>query len=391
MRLKSILATLVASATLIAATAATAAPYKLVGSYQRSSSGTLSSLMFKAGAAQGCPGPTYTQPCFNPAGPSPGGAWTATNGVATEIIAAGQPTWDWNGSTLTATGLFWQAGAISSNPNGTIVIGDRFTNFTITPGTTTTTGATYECREGTFLESVNANGCLNIDQGADFTDNSSAVYNVGASANCVNRTVGGDDVDTGPPRGLFTAVAGGGCDAVDGSIDFYNVVPNPRFLILATAPAIVVNAGDCYMFGRNGLTPGPSPCAADIALAGVSYLILAPDVDTDSDGVVDALDNCIAKSNANQADSDGDGYGNRCDGDLNNNGATNAQDTSMFRPRLGMAVPGPVFDKADFNANGIVNAQDTSIFRTLLGAGPGPSGLCVNSSNVPVFPCPANP
>ncbi len=387
MRLKSILATLVASATLIAATAATAAPYKLVGSYQRSSSGTLSSLMFKAGAAQGCPGPTYTQPCFNPAGPSPGGAWTATNGVATEIIAAGQPTWDWNGSTLTATGLFWQAGAISSNPNGTIVIGDRFTNFTITPGTTTTTGATYECREGTFLESVNANGCLNIDQGADFTDNSSAVYNVGASANCVNRTVGGDDVDTGPPRGLFTAVAGGGCDAVDGSIDFYNVVPNPRFLILATAPAIVVNAGDCYMFGRNGLTPGPSPCAADIALVGVSYLILAPDVDTDSDGVIDALDNCSARSNATQVDSDADGVGNRCDGDFNNNSVVNSQDYVLFRQQLGQPSVAPTYNKADINANGVVNSQDYVLFRGLLGSSPATeSGLC-NAT----WPCPVNP
>ncbi len=387
MRLKSILATLVASATLIAATAATAAPYKLVGSYQRSSSGTLSSLMFKAGAAQGCPGPTYTQPCFNPAGPSPGGAWTATNGVATEIIAAGQPTWDWNGSTLTATGLFWQAGSISSNPNGTIVIGDRFTNFTITPGTTTTTGATYECREGTFLESVNANGCLNIDQGADFTDNSSAVYNVGASANCVNRTVGGDDVDTGPPRGLFTAVAGGGCDAVDGSIDFYNVVPNPRFLILATAPAIVVNAGDCYMFGRNGLTPGPSPCAADIALVGVSYLILAPDVDTDSDGVIDALDNCSARSNATQVDSDADGVGNRCDGDFNNNSVVNSQDYVLFRQQLGQPSVAPTYNKADINANGVVNSQDYVLFRGLLGSSPATeSGLC-NAT----WPCPVNP
>jgi hypothetical protein len=105
---------------------------------------------------------------------------------------------------------------------------------------------------------------------------------------------------------------------------------------------------------------------------GVSYLILAPDVDTDSDGVIDALDNCSARSNATQVDSDGDGVGNRCDGDMNNNGATNAQDTSIFRTLLGSPSVGPVFHKADLNANGAVNAQDTSIFRTLLGAPPGP-------------------
>ncbi len=109
---------------------------------------------------------------------------------------------------------------------------------------------------------------------------------------------------------------------------------------------------------------------------GVYYDNIFFGVDTDADGAPNIADNCRLKANntgaAAQCDSDGDGIGNRCAGDLNNNGATNAQDTSMFRPRLGMAVPGPVFDKADFNCNGIVNAQDTSIFRTLLGAPPGP-------------------
>ncbi len=98
--------------------------------------------------------------------------------------------------------------------------------------------------------------------------------------------------------------------------------------------------------------------------------------DDDVDGRGNVCDNCIALSNnigaGAQADSDNDGFGNRCDGDLNNNGATNAQDTSQFRPLLGSPSVGPVFHKADLNANGAVNAQDTSIFRTLLGAPPGP-------------------
>jgi hypothetical protein len=106
--------------------------------------------------------------------------------------------------------------------------------------------------------------------------------------------------------------------------------------------------------------------------------------DTDSDGIRNGSDNCTLLSNASQADSDGDGYGNRCDADLNNNGATNAQDTSMFRPRLGTTTVPPVYDKADFNANGVVNAQDTSIFRTLLGSPPGPSGLACAGT----VPCP---
>ena len=63
------------------------------------------------------------------------------------------------------------------------------------------------------------------------------------------------------------------------------------------------------MFGRAGTRPAPSPCVDDVVTANLAgdYLIFAPNVDTDSDGVVDALDNCKALSNATQVDSDGDG------------------------------------------------------------------------------------
>ena len=38
-----------------------------------------------------------------------------------------------------------------------------------------------------------------------------------------------------------------------------------------------------------------------------------------ADGVADASDNCRLVANQTQGDSDGDGYGKRCDGDTNNN------------------------------------------------------------------------
>jgi len=42
--------------------------------------------------------------------------------------------------------------------------------------------------------------------------------------------------------------------------------------------------------------------------------------DIDGDGVPNASDNCLDLPNANQRDTDGDGYGNLCDADLNNDG-----------------------------------------------------------------------
>lgn len=92
--------------------------------------------------------------------------------------------------------------------------------------------------------------------------------------------------------------------------------------------------------------------------------------DTDGDGVPDNLDNCTLTANPSQCDSNGDGYGNACDGDLDNNGATNAADVVILRSQLGSTGP-----DADLNCNGYVNAQDRTIQRALLGKPPGPSGL----------------
>lgn len=105
-------------------------------------------------------------------------------------------------------------------------------------------------------------------------------------------------------------------------------------------------------------------------------LLMAPvyAADTDGDGVEDDLDNCSAVFNASQCDSDNDGFGNVCDGDLNNNGVTNSQDAILFRLQLGNSIPAPVYNSADINCNGFVNAQDWILHKKLLGAPPGPSG-----------------
>jgi hypothetical protein len=98
--------------------------------------------------------------------------------------------------------------------------------------------------------------------------------------------------------------------------------------------------------------------------------------DTDADGRGNVCDNCRLLANNTgagaQADSNGDGFGNRCDGDLNNNGSTNAFDTPLYRAQLGQPSVAPLYNAADFNTNGSVNAFDTPIYRSLLGSAPGP-------------------
>ena len=53
-------------------------------------------------------------------------------------------------------------------------------------------------------------------------------------------------------------------------------------------------------------------------------------VDTDGDGVVDTVDNCIDVYNTDQEDTDGDGHGNICDGDFDQSCLTNFSDLSAL-------------------------------------------------------------
>lgn len=105
----------------------------------------------------------------------------------------------------------------------------------------------------------------------------------------------------------------------------------------------------------------------------VNVTVINPDLD--DDGVLNNVDNCILLPNPGQCDSDGDGYGNRCDGDMTGNGLTNAQDTVVMRQLIQDPSVPPTYNKGDINCNGFVNAQDLTLFRKLLGAPPGPSGL----------------
>ncbi len=96
----------------------------------------------------------------------------------------------------------------------------------------------------------------------------------------------------------------------------------------------------------------------------------APPPDADNDGVADSADNCSLTPNPGQRDADGDGYGNFCDADLNNDGITNALDLGLFRQVFFTTDP-----DADFNGDGIVNALDLGILKQLFFQPPGPSGL----------------
>lgn len=100
---------------------------------------------------------------------------------------------------------------------------------------------------------------------------------------------------------------------------------------------------------------------------------IVPDADRDGDGITDEYDNCTSKANADQRDSNGDGIGNACDADVNNDCQTNFHDLSRL-----IAVFLTDDADSDFNGDGIVSFPDVAIFSELMLTRPGPSefGSC---------------
>ena len=71
--------------------------------------------------------------------------------------------------------------------------------------------------------------------------------------------------------------------------------------------------------------------------------------------------------NKNQKDSNNNGYGNVCDGDLNLDGIVNTLDASLFKIAFAKGLP-----ETDFNDDGAVDQADLDLLTQWLGKRPGP-------------------
>jgi len=131
--------------------------------------------------------------------------WNQTGSTSVSSIITdgshvqGQPAttaiFDWDGTTLTSTGLTSGVSSFGSSPYGPTIINDQITDWNIDTATSSANGSTaYYCNEGSFLSSVNASGCGNYSFGSNYFDQSTTLY-TGTSA---SQTIGGDDVAFGP-------------------------------------------------------------------------------------------------------------------------------------------------------------------------------------------------
>jgi hypothetical protein len=156
---------------------------------------------------------------------------------------------------------------------------------------------------------------------------------------------------------------------VNGATD---IASNAPVVLDVTADPSGLPAGVASM-GEIVLTHTGDPTdtiTISVTLAKGQVFVGVPPIDSDADGVPDTADDCLLVADADQRDTDGDGYGNACDPDFNNDLVVNANDLARLKS---------VFFKADaladLNGDGVVNAVDLARLKANFFKPPGPSAL----------------
>lgn len=162
---------------------------------------------------------------------------------------------------------------------------------------------------------------------------------------------------------------------------------------LVTVPLSSFVADNSFVFGGNDIldtqptSAGGNGQLVTMVVAVISnsgadasfrtdYWVFKNLTDTDGDGILEYLDNCTLSANPTQLDADSDGYGNICDGDINNSGTVTTADFGLLRSVLGQPIGFSVTAAAaDMNGSGTVTTADFGLLRARLGTAPGPSAL----------------
>lgn len=110
--------------------------------------------------------------------------------------------------------------------------------------------------------------------------------------------------------------------------------------------------------------------AGDIYMQNVNFDGTLGAPDTDGDGVSDDADNCTLAANADQRDTNADGFGNVCDADFNGDCTIDFLDLGTLKSVFFGNDP-----DADLNGDGTVDFLDLGALKSAFFGMPGPSGV----------------
>jgi hypothetical protein len=174
---------------------------------------------------------------------------------------------------------------------------------------------------------------------------------------------------TGPS---CTAYFTGSCDAYEVLNWSVGTLGAGASFVASIPPVVTAGNATGLLIPVTGLAQddaGDSAAASTTAVVGTF-------TDNDGDGVAQIFDNCLNVSNVSQLDTNFDGYGNICDGDLNNSLLTTTADFTLLRSVLnfGSGTSALAAD-ADMNGSGLVTTADFTLLRSYINSPPGPSGM----------------
>ncbi len=183
-------------------------------------------------------------------------------------------------------------------------------------------------------------------------------------------------ISLGSTEWNFHPFAGGGWSL---EIQYTNNSPPPRVntVDIHYAPAVVLTGSFLTPVGLDNIQVGyrgDPPVGEEDAVKLWAYTPEMGPPDTDGDGVPDSADNCTQVSNPDQRDSNTDGFGNMCDGDLDGDKLTDTSDLDLYKAAHRTSVGNANYNlHADFNGAGAINTLDLRIYNQLHGSPPGPS------------------
>ena len=180
-------------------------------------------------------------------------------------------------------------------------------------------------------------------------------------------------------------------NACDADLDQNGVVDLRDYLLFCDASDLCLPDGDSFALPEADFDGDLDVDADDLALLlamppvrqGPSGLACAgvvpcldPVADADGDGVPNGMDDCSQLANADQRDTNGDGYGNACDADYDGDGDVDDHDWAIFQEAYGTSEGNAQYHAdVDLDGDGVIGIADYLELTELYGKPPGPSGV----------------